>query len=502
MSVSRIIMGDKSRRKTLEVSSSANAVFSGIFWKFAERILAQGLSFAVSLVLARILLPEDYGAVAIVLVFMAFAEVFVVSGFSTSLIQKKEADETDFSTIFYCSLVVSVVLYFAVFFASDAIASFFNMPILSSVLKVFALRIPLSSFNSVQHAYVSRHMMFKKFFFSTLFGTLLSGVAGIIFAMKGYGVWALVIQYLTNSLVDSIVLAFTISWHPKLLFSWKSAKSLMGYGWKILASSFLGVFFYQLRNILIGKFYTSSELAYYNKGQQFPSLITNNILTSIMSVLFPALSNRSDDIATVKTMLRRSVQVSSYIIFPLLFGMATIARSMVLILLTEKWLPSVPFVQILCMSSAIELIDSISVQGLNAIGESGAVLKLELIKKPMYFALLVLGLRRGVFAVALSLLVNSVYVAVVHAGMLKLYIGYSFRELTKDLLPAFFLSVVSCGICWLVALLPISTLFILLVQIFVAMAMYILLSKILKIESYRYLLDFAMSRIAKGEAHR
>lgn len=495
-------MEKEAGEETLQVSSSVNAVFSGIFWKFAERILAQGLSFVVSLVLARILLPEDYGVVAIVLVFITFADVFVVSGFSTSLIQKKDANETDFSTIFYCSLVVSIVLYLMVFSASEAIASFFNMPILSSVLKVFALRIPLSSFNSVQHAYVSRHLMFKKFFFSTLFGTLLSGVAGIIFAVKGFGVWALVIQYLANSCVDSIVLAFTISWHPKFLFSWRAAESLMNYGWKILVSSFLGVFFYQLRNILIGKFYSSSELAYYNKGQQFPSLVANNISTSIMSVLFPVLSNKSDDITAIKTMLRRSVQVSSYIMFPLLFGMATIAKPMVLILLTEKWLASVPFVQILCLSSAIELIDSISVQGLNAIGESGAVLKLELIKKPVYLMLLILGLRKSVLAVAVSLLINSVYVSVVHTGMLKLYIGYGFRELTKDLLPAFSLSVVSCGICWFSELLPIPKLLILFIQFFVAVTIYILLSKILKVESYKYLLDFAMSRIAKGESHR
>ncbi|MBD5440117.1 MAG: lipopolysaccharide biosynthesis protein [Treponema sp.] len=488
--------------ETLQGSSSVNAVFSNVFWKFAERILAQGLSFVISLVLARILLPDDYGAVAIVLVFIAFADVFVVSGFSASLIQKKDADETDFSTIFYCGLAVSIVLYLMVFSASEAIANFFNMPILSSVLKVFALRIPLSSFNSVQHAYVSRHMMFKKFFFSTLFGTIFSGAAGIIFAVKGFGVWALVIQYLTNSCVDSIVLAFTIYWHPKLLFSWKAAKSLMSYGWKILASSFLGVFFYQLRNILIGKFYTSSELAYYNKGHQFPSLVANNISTSIMSVLFPLLSNKSDDIATVKTMLRRSVQVSSYAMYPLLFGMATIAEPMVLVLLTEKWLPAVPFVQILCVSSAIELIDSISVQGLNAIGESGAVLKLELIKKPVYFMLLVLGLKKGVLAVALSLLINSVYIGIVHAGALKLYVGYRFRELAKDLLPASALSLISCGICWFAKLLPIPRVFALFVQILAAMTIYILLSKILRVESYKYLLDFAVSRTRKGELHR
>ena len=227
----------------MENNEIKKKVFSGVIWKFCERILAQGISFIVSVVLARLLLPSEYGTVAMVMIFITIAEVFMTSGFSTSLIQKKDANETDFSTIFYCNLVVSVILYIVLFSIAPIIANFYNTPILIPVLRVFALKIPISAYNSVQHAYVSRNMIFKRFFFSTLFGTLLSGFVGIIMAILGFGVWALVAQYLTNTIVDSIILSFTVPWHPQLKFSWNSAKNLMDYGCKVLAADLIGTFF-------------------------------------------------------------------------------------------------------------------------------------------------------------------------------------------------------------------------------------------------------------------
>ena len=202
-----------------------NILTTSFIWKFGERFLAQIVSFIVSIVLARILVPEDYGVVSLILVFIAFADVFVTSGFSTSLIQKRDATDVDFSTIFYCSLFVSIIIYVILFFSAPYIATFFGMPALSSILRAFSLRIPISAFNSVQHAYVSRNMLFRKFFFSTLWGTLLSGVLGIVAAYLGMGAWALIIQYMSNTIVDTIVLSFTIKWRPKLVFSITSAKN-------------------------------------------------------------------------------------------------------------------------------------------------------------------------------------------------------------------------------------------------------------------------------------
>jgi len=211
-----------------------DGVASNIGWKTAERILAQGVSFIVSIVLARILSPNDYGVVAIVLVFISLADVFVNSGFATALIQKRDADEVDFSTMFYCSLISSLIIYVILFVTAPLIAFFYENDFLTIVIRIFSLKIPLSTLNSIQHAYVSRHMLFKKFFWSTLFGTILSGVVGVVMALNGFGVWALIAQYFTNMIVDTVILSVTIEWRPKKLFSLKAAKGLMSYGWKIL----------------------------------------------------------------------------------------------------------------------------------------------------------------------------------------------------------------------------------------------------------------------------
>ena len=203
-----------------------NSIFSGVFWKFAERILAQGVSFIVSVILARILMPSDYGIVALILEYIIIAEVLVTSGFSTAFVQNKEANRIDFSTNFYCSLAVSVLVYLILFIAAPFIEKFYDMQRLALVLRVFALRIPLSAYSAIQHAYVERHMIFKRYFFSTLGGTLISGVVGIIMAYKGFGAWALIAQYFTNTIVDILDLSITVPWHPELVFSWKSAKSM------------------------------------------------------------------------------------------------------------------------------------------------------------------------------------------------------------------------------------------------------------------------------------
>lgn len=268
-----------------------NKVFSGLIWKFAERILAQGVSFIVSVVLARILMPSDYGIVALILVFINIANVFVTSGFSTALVQNKDANSVDFSTNFYCSFALSILVYGILFAIAPFLSQFYEMPDLALILRVFALRIPLSAYSAIQHAYVERYMIFKRYFFSTLGGTLISGVVGIMMAYNGFGAWALIAQYFTNTIVDILVLSITVPWHPEFRFSWKSAKSMMNYGWKILVADLSGTFFDQLRSLIVGKAYTSADLAFYNKGNQLPSLITTNISSSIMTVLFPAIAN-------------------------------------------------------------------------------------------------------------------------------------------------------------------------------------------------------------------
>lgn len=487
---------DRVKRGTVS-AASRNVVFSGLFWSFGERLCSQGVSFVVSIVLARILSPHDYGIIALVLIFISLADVFVNSGFSTSLVQDKNADETDFSTIFYCSFAVSIAIYFLLFFCAPLIANFYRQPILIPVIRVFSLRVPLSVYNSIQHAYVSRHMIFKKFFFSTLIGTISSGIIGIIMAYGGFGVWALIAQYFSMTIVDTLVLAVTVRWHLQLKFSWSRAKSLMSFGWKIFVADLSGVFFDRLRSLIVGRIYTPADLACYNKGEQFPTLITTNISSAIMNVLFPAIADSSDNYDHVRTMTRRAMQVSTYVIFPLMVGLAAVARPLVRILLTDKWLASVPILQVLSIASAVGVIGEISLQTLKGVGRSDVVLKLEFIKKPVYVLLLFVGAKVSVNFLAITMVLYNVYSVGVNFYQLKKYIHYPIFQQLKDLIPTLLLSV-GMGIVIFPLSFMITNMWILLfTQVILGVLSYLLLSIIFKNSSYQYVKSYFASKLGK-----
>lgn len=476
-------------------------VLGGFFWKFGERILAQGISFAVSVVLARLIAPSEFGVIALTWIFIALANVFVVSGFATALVQNKDATDVDFSTNFHCSLAVSLVLYAALFAAAPAVAAYYGIPQLAPVLRVMGLRIPVSSFSAIQHAWVERHMAFRKYFFSTLAGTLLSGAAGVALALRGFGVWALVAQYFTNTLVDIAVLSFTVPWRPRLVFSVPSAKRMMSFGWKVLAADLSGTFFDQLRSLLVGKFYTPADLAFYNKGKNLPELLTVNINSSIMSVLFPAIANINGDRARVKAAVRRSVSVTAYVLFPCLSGLATVAPSLILVLYTEKWASCVPYVQILGIAATVSMIGLVSLQVMKALGRSDVLLKLEFYKKPVYIGLLVLGVKINVLAVAWTMLAYACYGSWVNATQLKSLIGYGYREQFADLAPSVALSAAMAALLALLARLEMSPLATLLVQVPAGAAFYVAASAATGNQSFAYLLDMAKRRVAAPSRH-
>lgn len=461
-----------------------NKIFSGLFWKFGERILAQGVSFAVSVVLSRLLLPDDYGVVAIVLIFINIANVFVTSGFSTALVQNKEATELDFSTNFYCSLGMSAFVYAVMFLISPLIANFYGMPELILIIRIFSLRIPLSAFSAIQHAYVERNMLFKRYFFSTLFGTLISGVVGIALAYMGFGVWALIAQYFTNTIIDILVLLVTIEWKPKLMFSVSSAKNMMSYGSKILLADLSGTFFDQLRALIIGKIYTSSDLAFYNKGNQLPNLITTNISASIMTVLFPAISDINDDNQRVKELTRKSTKTMAYIIMPMLLGLACVSKPLIVILFTEKWIETVPYIQILSVACAIGMIGSVSLQTIKAVGRSDIVLKLEFIKKPVYVILLIAGAVISPLAVAITMLIYNIFSSSVNAHQLSKVINYSFKEQILDLGSAFAMCVLMSALVYPISFLKINYWVMISLQIVAGVVSYWGISCVTHNESY------------------
>lgn len=471
--------------------------FSGFLWKFSERTMSQLVSFVVSIVLARILTPTDYGLVALVNVFIIIADVFVTSGFSSSLIQKNNANKIDFSSIFYCSLVFSILVYFLVFISAPLIASFYHNDQLILILRVFALRLPISAFNSIQQAYVSRNLAFKKIFISTSFATIFSGVIGIILALYGFGVWALVFQYLINSLVETIVLFFQIPWHPQLLFSWKSAISLMEYGWKILATDLLGQVFNQLRSLVIGRFYTPASLAYYNRGQQFPNILSNNIDVTITSVLFPAMSKYADNKMKLKNVVRRSIRTSTYILMPLMLGMAVVAKPLILLILTSKWTLAVPFMQCLCISGAFGSVNTANMQAIKASGRSDVLLKLEIVKKPVYLLFLLASIKISVLAVAITMAMYSICAVFMNMYPNKKIINYSYTEQLRDIFPSLILSIIMSGIVYPITFITLPSLITLVLQIVVGATFYVASSFFLRMEPFMYLIKYV--KIIIGE---
>lgn len=484
-------------------SIERKSVVSGLFWKFSEILCTDGVSFIVSIVLARILMPEEYGQIALVNVFVTLANVFVINGLGTALIQKKNADKLDFSSVLYFNFLFSVLLYLLLYVAAPYIANFYGEKQLALVLRVLGLRIPIASINSVQNAYVSRNMMFKKLFIVNLLSTLISGIVGIIMACFGMGVWALVGQILVSAMAGTIVTAVVTKWVPIFAFSWERLKSLIDYGWKILASSLIKVGYEQLSDLIIGKLYTSKDLAFNSRGKKYPALVVDSINSSISAVLFPAISKQQDSPDKVKSMVRRSIRTSTYILTPLLFGMAALAEPIIRFMLTEKWLPCVPFLRIACIYYALQPVQTANLQAIRAVGRSDIILKLDIIKRGLGVIFLLLLMRQGPIGVAIAPVGMSLVAMMINVRPNIKLIGYSYKEQFIDLLPNLCLSLtMAIGVywfnCFMINIFS-SDILLIVLGIFVGVVYYILVSLCLKNESFLYMVDMIKSYLPKSK---
>lgn len=471
----------------MSMDSIRKKTINGLFWAFAEKIGAQAISFLVSIVLARLLLPEEYGVSSIVIVIIGLCNVFVDSGLARALIQSKDTTEVDYSSVFYCTLIVSILVYGGLYFAAPYIASFYNMEILTPVARVMGLRLLLASYSSVLRAKVSKQMAFKKFFFSSLGGTLISGVAGVCVAYMGYGVWALVAQDFLDALIDTVVLGFAVKWWPRWMFSFRRLKALFSYGWKILAGALIDTLYENFRSLYIGKIYTAEDLAFYTRGNQFPYLLVENIDSSICKVLFPAISSQRGDTDAMKTMTRRALKVSSYILTPVLLGLAAVAEPLVELILTETWLPCVPYLQILCINYVLTPLQTANIQAIYASGRSDVCLKLNVIKKTMGILLILLCARRSVMAIVWAGVICSAFSLILDAIPNRKLLGYRFTEQVRDVVPNWLLS---CGMVLcvrLVSLLDIAVFPKLILMVITGVVSYILLSLLFRVETFFYL---------------
>ncbi len=464
---------------------------SSFAFKLIESFGMQGVSLVVSLVLGWLLTLDDYAVLTLLSVFVAVSQVFVQSGLQTALIQKKDADETDLSSAFLFGLCMAGALYAALFLLAPAIAAYFDMPALKGALRVLALVLFPGALLSVQNAVVARQMAFRRLMAASLSATALSGAVGIGMALCGCGYWALVGQQLSHQLCLAGWLLVLLKWRPRALFSWERVRGLWRFGWKLLLSSLLDTGYSNLRTAVIGKRFPADVLASYNRGKQFPELLMNAVNGSIQSVMLPVLSEQQDDRARMKHMLRRSVMVSSFLVLPLMAGLAAVAEPLISLLLPPRWLPCVPFLRICCIDFAFYPIHTANLQAINAMGRSDVFLKLECVKKAYGLAILAVSVLcfDSVYAIAWGAVASTLLSAIVNAHPNRKLLGYGYLEQMRDVLPSLGLSVAMFGFVCALGRLALPAPALLAVQVLSGAAVYAGLALLLRLESARYLLE-------------
>ena len=467
-------------------STLKQKVMSGLAWRSMERFGTQAVQFVLTVVLARLLEPKDFGVIALLTVFLALANVLVNSGFGTAIIQKKVVDERDLNSVFYLSLGISLLLYGMLWYCAPLIARFYSEPVLVPVLRWMALGLIFSAINGVQNAILTREMRFKASFWINLLPIAVYGVVGIWMAYAGYGLWSLVFGNLISRIAGVAGCWFLIDWRPRLVFCWATVRQLFQYSWKVLAATLNDTLFTNLYNLIIGKLYNPVMLGYYNRGQSIPMTVMSGVSSTISGVIFPALSHCQDDKLQMRAMTRRMILTSSFFVFPAMFGLAAVAKPLVLLLLTEKWLPCVPFLQLACVTYAFWPLHEANLQVILASGRSDMYLKLEFIKKPLILITILITYRFGVLAMVIGQAVLSPLCIFINAWPNRHLISYPALAQLRDIFPIFVLACAMGGLVWASSFLEWNTYLLLTFQIFVGAGFYLGLSRMFRLEAGQY----------------
>lgn len=477
-----------------------SSTISSLFWKFIERGGRAVVELIVQIVMARLLAPDDFGALAIMLVFVNLGNVLVQSGLNTALIQDADVTDDDFSTVFWMSLVVSVVLYIAVFFGAPAIAGFYGMPQLCWPLRGLCTVLMFNALNSVQVAKVTRELKMKSIFNATIVAVLASAVIGVGSACAGMGLWALVLQQISYQIINCLVLFLQVDWHPRFVFDLSRARILFSFGWRLLLSGLIDQGYQSLSDLIVGKQFSSTELGLVSQGKKYPLAIGSMLDGAIQPVMLSAVSHVQDDVASVKKLVRRALKTSTFLIVPTMVAFACCAPTLVPLLLGPQWSSSVWFMQLYCLVYALLPIHTSNLQALNGMGRSDLFLKLEIIKKGYgLVALLICAfLFKDVKLLVASYLVTGIISTFVNAGPNKKIIGYSYLEQIKDIMPSFAFAFVASIPAAGVGMFAISSLAIVALQCVVFSAVYLGLAALFRLEAFTYLLNTLKGLTAKA----
>ena len=467
--------------------TSKKSVLSNMLWRLAERCGAQGVSFIVSLILARLLLPESYGVVSLITVFISIMSLFIDSGFGNALIQKKNADQLDYSTVFHFNVLMGLLLYIFMFVSAPSIARFYNKYYMVSYIRVLSITLVFGGINGVQQAIISKRMQFKRFFYSSLLGTIISAVVGITMAYMQMGVWALIAQRLINQAMSTFFLWFTVRWRPSPVFSIKRLKPMFNFGSRLMISSFANTFMENLAGLIVGKAYSAELLAYYDKGRNIPNLLIQNLQAAVQSVLFPVIAESQEKQTQVKNILQKSVLTSTYCIFPCMTGIAVCADALVRILYTDKWIAMVPYLQLWCFCFAFYLWHTANLQVIRALGRSDIFLKIEIIKQSLALIALLVSAPFGVLAMLCTSCLVSVISLYINSSPNLQLADYGFMEQIKDVLPIFFLNLLMGFSVYFAGLIPLPYLIRLFLQMLIGIVVYIGGSYVFNLEIFFFL---------------
>jgi teichuronic acid exporter len=470
----------------------------GLAWKTLETILVNGTQTLIFLVLARLLTPADFGVVALVGAFIGISGVFVNSGLGTALIQTKQVNETDYCTVLYFSIFIACVLYLFLFLAAGSIAGFYKEPIMEIVLKFYAISIIISAINGVQKSILMREMEFKKIFLVSSISVIFSGAISIWMAFLGFGVFALVVNSIFLGVSSTAAFFIVMKWRPKLVFSMDRLRELFGYSYKLLLSNLIEVGYINIFPLLIGKSFSSAALGYYNNGKQIPSLISSNINASITSVTFTIYSRYQSDLDKLKSIVRQSIIVSNLLILPIMALLAGTAESLVILILTEKWLPSVPYIQLFCVVYGLHHQHNINFQAISAIGRSDVFLKYQLIKKVIGISLLMFTLQFSLAVIIMGQILTAVISVIVSTRPNRMLLNYSVSEQLMDFVPYLLISIVMYVTVYAVSFLEYGVLATLLLQVLLGMVVYIALAFCFKLKGLEYVLELIKPYLARA----
>lgn len=437
------------------MTSLKEKTVKGVFWSSIDRFSSQGIQFIFSILIARMLLPSDYGVIAMLGIFLAVSQSFIDSGFGTALVQKIDRTETDFSTVFYFNILVACFFYGLLWIISPYIASFYDIPLLESVTKAVALTLIFNALGGIQNAKLTIAIDFKTRAKISLMCTISTGIIGLIMAYKGYGVWALVTQNIANSILNATLLWLFVRWIPQRTFSMQSFRQLFGFGSKLLASGLLDTIYNNIYPLVIGKFFSASTLGVYSRASSLAQYPSSNLTSVLQSVTFPVLSSIQNDEERLGNAYRRLLRMSVFIIFPLMIGLSAVADPFIRLVLTDKWEGAIYLLQIVCFSMMWYPVHAINLNLLQVKGRSDYFLKLEIIKKIIGVSMLCITVPIGIVAMCYGSICTSIICLGVNTHYTWKLIGYGFKRQMREMLPTLLHALVMGVIAWTaVQLLP------------------------------------------------